>query len=526
MSVSIKNFDQNMAVYGLYYDNLLRIKGLKLAALKNERQRLRKIHDPGQLEIIKKLDDIKNLIGKLYNFSNDERAKSGYDLSSLQTEANTLQAELNKNINPGNDSLIDLSITWQEVRKSLKKGEAAIEIFRFRPYDNGFLDSVIYLYLIVTPETMEHPEIGMQFNGKLIEGTAFQEYLDAARSVDVDSFEELDLKILKQAYNNYWLPIQYHLQGVNKIFLSADGLYHKINPAVLVNPSTKKYLYEEYEIELVGSTREIVTRNNKKQNINKGSWLFGYPELYDFKFPENKSPLNQESDRAVFSDDTKSEMQRYYLSDIPATKTEVEKIDSLLKNHNKESVLLTGVEANEKNIKNMKGPTILHIASHGYFIKDDEVVSDKIYGFDKKVVSLNPLLRSGLFLAGSGVFLESDPFAWRGDENGILTAQECLTLDLDKTELVTLSACETGLGIIQNGEGVYGLQRAFMVSGASSVIMSLWKVHDTATMEFMVSFYAGWLKSGDKIKAFDLARQVVREKYKLPYYWGAFIMMN
>ncbi|MBK7866992.1 MAG: hypothetical protein IPJ75_08405 [Ignavibacteriales bacterium] len=152
MSVSIKNFEMDMAVYGLYYDNLLRIKGLKLAALKNERQRLRKMYDPSQLEIIKKLNDVKNLIGKLYNFSKDELVKTGYDLSSLQNEANTLQASLNKNINPGADSLIDLSITWHTVRNSLKTGEAAIEIFRFRPYDNGFLDSVVYLYLIVTPK--------------------------------------------------------------------------------------------------------------------------------------------------------------------------------------------------------------------------------------------------------------------------------------------------------------------------------------------------------------------------------------
>lgn len=526
MSVSIKNFEMDMAVYGLYYDNLLRIKGLKLAALKNERQRLRKIYDPGQLEIIKKLNDVKNLIGKLYNFSKDELAKTGYDLSSLQNDANTLQAELNKNLKPGTDSLIDLSITWHTVRKNLKPGEAAIEIFRFRPYDNGFLDSVVYLYLIVTPETMDHPEIGFQFNGKFIEGEPFQAYLDAVKSLDVDIFEEMDIKVLKEAYNNYWLPIQYHLQGVKKIYLSADGLYHKINPAVLVNPSTNKYVYEEYEIELVGSTREIVTKNLPKESNNKGSWLFGYPELYDFKFNENKNPLNQEPDRAVFSGDDKSELQRYYLSDIPATKTEVEKIDSLLRNHKKESVLFTGVKASEENIKNMKKPTVLHIASHGYFIKDDEVSSDKIYGFDKRVVALNPLLRSGLFLAGAGAFLESDPFSWKGNENGVLTAQECLTLDLDGTELVTLSACETGLGIVQNGEGVYGLQRALMVSGAKSVIMSLWKVHDSATMEFMVGFYAEWLKSGDKIKAFDLARQTVRAKYKLPYYWGAFILLN
>ena len=92
--------------------------------------------------------------------------------------------------------------------------------------------------------------------------------------------------------------------------------------------------------------------------------------------------------------------------------------------------------------------------------------------------------------------------------------------------MVVLSACETGLGEIQNAEGVYGLQRALMVAGTRSVVMSLWKVHDTATMEFMLSFYSNWLKSGDKLIAFDLARQAVRAKYRLPYYWGAFILLQ
>lgn len=112
------------------------------------------------------------------------------------------------------------------------------------------------------------------------------------------------------------------------------------------------------------------------------------------------------------------------------------------------------------------------------------------------------------------------------NDNGILTAYEVLNLKLEQTDMVILSACETGLGEIKGGEGVYGLQRAFQVAGAGSIIMSLWKVNDEATQELMVSFYKEFLKTGDKQTAFVKAQNTLRAKYAEPYYWGAFVMMN
>ena len=133
-------------------------------------------------------------------------------------------------------------------------------------------------------------------------------------------------------------------------------------------------------------------------------------------------------------------------------------------------------------------------------------------------------MRSGLIMSGANrVWMGTSPI--EGIEDGILTAYEVSNMDLMNTELVVLSACETGLGDIEGGEGVYGLQRAFRVAGAKTLIMSLWKVPDEQTRELMEKFYTGWLSEMDKYEAFRNAQDEMRKKYS-PYYWAAFVMVD
>ncbi len=139
----------------------------------------------------------------------------------------------------------------------------------------------------------------------------------------------------------------------------------------------------------------------------------------------------------------------------------------------------------------------------------------------------NPLLRSGILLTNAGTLMASDNVYAFNKEPGVLTAYEALTLRLENTELVVLSACETGRGDTKVGDGVYGLQRAFLVAGADALIMSLFKVDDEATKKLMLYFYDNWQnKKMDKREAFIEAKRTLRKEYKDPIYWGAFIMVG
>jgi CHAT domain-containing protein len=177
----------------------------------------------------------------------------------------------------------------------------------------------------------------------------------------------------------------------------------------------------------------------------------------------------------------------------------------------------TKIQATEENFKTLDSPGVLHVATHGFFLSDVDV-RDELATDETSAITNNPLFRSGLLLAGASADRTGKT------EDGILTAYEAMNLSLDQTDLVALSACETGLGEVRNGEGVYGLQRAFSVAGAKAVLMSLWQVDDAATQELMTNFYSHWLKGGDKYTAFRQAQLELKAKYPQPYYWGAFVL--
>jgi CHAT domain-containing protein len=178
-------------------------------------------------------------------------------------------------------------------------------------------------------------------------------------------------------------------------------------------------------------------------------------------------------------------------------------------------------------IKKTSQADILHIATHGFFIAADE---NSIQTPDNSLSNMqaNVMLRSGLLLAGAEKNLmdkiQQKPST--SSEDGVLTALEVMNLNLDKTSIAILSACETAGGDVRNGEGVYGLQRSFLLAGAKSVLMSLWKVDDEATQQLMESFYRFAVKMPDKSMAFQQAQLDIKKKFPDPSYWAAFVLIE
>jgi CHAT domain-containing protein len=186
-----------------------------------------------------------------------------------------------------------------------------------------------------------------------------------------------------------------------------------------------------------------------------------------------------------------------------------------------------------------RSPRILHLATHGFFLPDQRLELDREgrgLGFDFEEfpgagngtgrlsgpMMENPMLRSGLALAGANTWLKAG-YLPEEAEDGLLTAEDVTGLDLLATELVVLSACETGLGRVHAGEGVFGLRRAFVLSGAQTLVMSLWKVPDDQTRELMEDFYTRLLAGEGRAEALRQAQLATMAKYSEPFYWGAFI---
>jgi len=212
---------------------------------------------------------------------------------------------------------------------------------------------------------------------------------------------------------------------------------------------------------------------------------------------------------------------------LPATKTEVENISATLKSKGWQVTNYLADNASETNLKTQQSPRVLHVATHGYFFPDipmEEKDQTRFLGMDRQQVVQDPMLRSGLLLTGANRTLKGEVST---GENGLLSAAEASLLDLRETELVVLSACETGKGEVKNSEGVYGLRKAFSDAGAQNIIMSLWKVDDKVTQEFMTRFYQLWLNDQSTIReAFHKTQLEIKAKYPQPYFWGAFILVG
>jgi CHAT domain-containing protein len=485
------------AILGQVFENQLLIKGLLVNNSKKIRTQILNSQQPNLIQQYNDLQKKRETLAQLfYTNTNKFRSVEIQQLSKtqyeLEVEINQLEKQIATQFLP--TITPKKEITWQNFVAMLPPNTMAIEILR-QEQTTDSATQINYVALLITSKTVNEPAIKVLNHGDRLEKSALKFYQYALANQRTDT----------ESYQLYWQPLQEMIDSLcdkkpEKIYLCADGVYHQLNINTLLNPETGQYLAEEQQICLLTNMKDIVPQISLATTNKK-----------DTTEIKNITEINTNKLCVLVAGQSE---------DLPATKHEIAQIDTILQNSSFETKIYADSNATEENIKQIKNPYFLHFATHGFF-------HNFLHNFptNSSNTNTNPLLRAGLLLNHAQKTTELRTA--KKFEDNILTAYEVSNLALDSTQLVVLSACETGVGEIYDGEGIFGLQRAFFVAGAKVLLMSLWRVNDRATQILMTNFYTNLLqKQVSKQKALQMAQQTVREKYPHPYFWGAFVIVG
>jgi CHAT domain-containing protein len=470
-----------------FFDYQMATKALLLNSTNKVKEAILKSNDKNLINDYLLWIDQKEHLARLYAYSKEQLKEQKIDLQAMEHSANATEKSLSERSTDFSAGYSTQKLSYKQVLALLGDTEALVDLVRVRGFGQDFTQDSRYVALILK-KGMEMPQLVVLENGQQLETRYSKYYRNAIQQKIQDDY----------SYEQYWGKIEKEIQGKKMIYVSPDGVYNSLNLNTLKSP-TSDYVVNRYDLVIIGNSKDLITLKSKKTGVpKKNAFMLGFP---DYGTPD--------------------------ISALPGTKVEIDGVAKILKTAGYQVNQYMQKDATEKNVKAVKGPLLVHIATHGYFLQDASESAGSVFGVNAENASNNPLLRSGLILAGAGKTITgSGGVDITSNDNGVLTAYEAMNLNLEGTSLVVLSACETGLGDVKSGEGVYGLQRAFQVAGADALIMSLWKVDDAATQLLMTNFYTNWIKLGNKQKAFKQAQLQLMTKYKEPYYWGAFVMMG
>lgn len=448
--------------------------------------------------------------------SNSDDLKS---LENLKNKNREIEKFLSENTIP------PTILTLKDLTNKLDQDEAYVEIIRINKQSQNVTKKAVDIIKLFT-DSISYGAIVVKKNSTpkflLIDGTNQLEkkYASSFKTNIQNKLEDTE------SYHLLFEKIDNELKDINKIYLVTDGVYNSINIESIYNPNKKQYLIDYLKIQPIQNVRAI-TDVNKDFTFGPTTKavIFGNPE-FNLSLIDNNSTdfsLSRGLDNNVL-EEIKSKVK---ISRLNGTQKEIETLDTILKGSKLTVELFSKANATEDNLKNIQSPQILHIATHGYFLTNDDTSKAKqsIANLFNDNYKNDTYLKSGLLLSGAQNTLNG--IQSENNHNGILTAKEAKSLNLKDTELVVLSACETGLGDNLVGEGVIGLQRAFMIAGAKSVIMSLWSVSDEKTQELMTLFYTNWIKNNmSKEEALYQAKIEMKKLYPQPYYWAGFVLLE
>lgn len=462
----------------------------------------------GQQHLIDQFNDIQALQRAIDNQSFSLSVEN-QPLEQLYDRKNSMERKLLAEMKSLGYSIND-SITYNDIRKSLKDNEIAIEFVDYY----HLREKKTYYLALLAKSSWENPIYVLLCTEDELKN----------RIVNPNVTYSTD-----DLYRMLWQPLLEYVGDSRTVYFSPSGMLHTI-ALESVYTSEGSCLSDKYNLVRLTSMRELCKAKQPK-TYETGAIYGGLQyDVEQQRMAEvaamNKTELEQGSAFALRGDD------RGNWNYLSGTLAEAEHIAGIMRQANIGCGLYEGDMGSEESFKALSGGNtdIIHLATHGYFIEGEKADMNDFMNSLSPLAKqetdsiIDPLLRSGLILSGGNN-------AWLGKEvpegieDGVLTALEISTMNLSGTDMVVMSACETGLGDI-TGDGVFGLQRAFKMAGVQTLVMSLWKVDDNATSLMMQTFYEHLLSGITKREAFRLAQAAVKAKYPEPYYWAGFIMLD
>ena len=507
------------------YNTAILLKNLTLRNSTQVQNRIRKNKDSVLINALEEFQEIKK---QLNRYANLPKAEQPAGIKELENKADLLEKKLVTGSQAFKEAKEFTNTTWKNVQQSLKKEEAAVEFVSFQYLNQKWTDSIIYAVMVIMPG-YHYPKIIPLFE---------QKQLDSLLKINSSLPEENYLNGLYNKdnfglYNLIIKPIDSLLKGVTTIYTAPSGSLYNINLSQVISHKPDG---STFNVHILGTTGELprYTALQLNKTTTSNAVIFGGVN-YDTASNSGISfqpPVYTPGFEQVASVTNRGGINSWsYLSGTLTEAMQVEKINT--KAGLKVTILKDDV-ANETSFKNLNGfasPYILHLATHGYFFPNP--IQEKPRDFDlmntdKKTVykwTEDPLLRSGLILAGANKAWKNSALITDSTEDGILTSMEVANVDLSNCKLAVLSACETGLGDINGSEGVFGLQRGFKLAGVKNIIMSLWKIPDIQSAELLTLFYENCFSGLSVHESLKQAQLAMSKKYPA-YYWAGFVLLE
>jgi tetratricopeptide (TPR) repeat protein len=562
-SFCAKYGSQNAKLLDGMYDVLLWHKGMVSQSVAQLFAAVEAAGDQQSLALLGDLSAKRKQLATLLSSPGDDLAAWRQNVKALETQAEELESRLVRASGLYAEKQKLQSATVRDVQRALQAGEAAVEFVRYESCTGkGCSGKFKYAALVLTPEFGEPPAVVNLGEAKELEGEGgpveiYQRVALAARHASLPS-----PRAAARFYEKFWKPIEPYLKNAKTVYVSPDGVLNQVSLGIVPTESGEP-LVERYDLRIVTSTRDLLARRGEDQARQKTAVLVGNPkyslseEEYRVALNElqarsgkmaaaekRRNPAEEEGKAGEVGGKAGSVVAREMhpprsrglepggpLEPLPGTAKEISSIQELLTQRNWDVSSYENEKALEEAVKTLRSPRVLHIATHGFFEQGERARGNGPGGMNSSGLE-NPMLRSGLYFAGADRAVAKKVIP-EGQDDGVLTAYEAMTINLQGTELVVLSACETGLGDVASGEGVFGLLRAFQEAGAESTMVSMWRVPDEETQELMKLFYEKWLSGMEKHQALREAQLEMRKRMMeknggidLPYYWGAFVLVG